>query len=161
MQHKNALLIEHFYKSFKNLDWRAMSDCYHQDIHFSDPVFTELRSHEVSGMWRMLCEKAKEFDLQYMNISADDEYGSAQWIATYRFGQADRQVRNVIYAEFQFQEGRIIRHSDHFSFWRWAASALGVSGILFGWSGLFKRKVQQKALAALRAYSKKSRETIS
>lgn len=161
MQHENEQLIECFYRAFQRLDWQAMSDCYHEDIWFSDPVFTDLRSDQVANMWHMLCDKAEEFDLQYSHISADDHYGSARWIASYRFSQTGRRVRNVIFAEFQFKEGKIIRHSDHFSFWKWAISALGLPGVLFGWSGRFKRKVQQKALAGLRAYSKKARKAFS
>jgi len=157
MQHVNEKLIESFYQAFQRLDWEAMTECYHPQVEFSDPVFMSLNAQEVIDMWHMLCAKAEDFELTFSHIDADDHSGSARWEATYRFPQTARLVKNVIFAEFQFSEGKIIRHSDHFSFWNWSKSALGASGLLLGWSGYFRRKVQQRALIALRAFSRKAR----
>ena len=38
-----------------------MADCYHPDVHFSDPVFPSLKGDEARGMWRMLCERGTFF----------------------------------------------------------------------------------------------------
>ena len=156
MQHANEKLIESFYSAFQCLDWQSMAVCYHPQVQFSDPVFTSLSGQEVTDMWHMLCARAEDFDLSYSHINANDTFGSARWVATYRFPQTGRCVKNVIFAEFQFSEGQIIRHSDHFSFWRWSISALGVTGLLIGWSGFLRRKVQQRALTGLRRFSKKA-----
>lgn len=155
MRHENEKLIEDFYTAFQYLNWQAMAGCYHPDIVFSDPVFTLLKGQDVKDMWHMLCSRAKHFELHYSHIYADDAMGSACWVATYRFPQTGRRVKNTIYAEFQFADGKIIRHSDHFNFWRWSISALGLSGLLLGWSGLLKRKVQLSALSGLSAFSAK------
>ena len=158
--HPNEQLIHDFYSALQKLDWQTMQQCYAPDIDFSDPVFNQLKGDEVFAMWHMLCVKAKDFELKFSNISADDTRGSARWEAGYTFLRTGRRVHNVIFAEFKFVNGRIIRHSDHFSFWKWSWMALGPTGLLLGWSGFLKRKVQQQGLSGLqmfirRHYSKK------
>ena len=129
-----------------------MQQCYAAGIHFSDPVFNDLSGDDVSAMWHMLCNKAKDFELIFSDIQADENSGSALWEAKYTFSQTGRKVHNVIFAEFQFRNGKIVRHSDHFSFWRWSRMALGPVGIALGWSGFLKNKVQQQGLSSLKLF---------
>ncbi len=150
--HANEQLIHNFYTAFQKLDWQTMKQCYAVDINFSDPVFNSLKGADAAAMWHMLCNKAMDFDLKFSDIQADEKNGSARWEAIYTFSQTGRRVHNVIFAEFQFSEGKIIRHSDHFSFWRWSGMALGPVGVLFGWSGFLRNKVQQKALNGLKLF---------
>jgi len=158
--HSNEKLINDFYSAFQKLDWQGMQQCYAQNIHFSDPAFTDLNGEEAGAMWHMLCSRAQDFELSFSDVHADDTHGSARWQANYIFSKTGRKVQNVIFAEFQFADGKIVRHSDHFSFWRWSRMALGPIGLFLGWSGFLKRKVQQQALGGLkmfmrRHYSKK------
>jgi len=153
--HANEQLIHDFYLAFQKLDWQTMQSCYAKDIRFSDPVFNDLKDEKVGAMWHMLCNKARDFELHFSHVKADDTNGSASWEATYTFSQTGRRVKNVIFAEFQFSEGKIIRHSDHFSFWNWSRMALGPIGIAFGWSNFLKRKVQQQGLNGLNLFIKR------
>jgi hypothetical protein len=74
---------------------------------------------------------------------------AATWEAWYTFSATGGPVHNRIDAEFQFQDGAIIRHIDRFAFWTWARQALGPVGWLLGWSALAKRRVRTQAAAAL------------
>lgn len=143
--HPNEKLIETFYRSFQKLDAEAMSRCYHRDIRFSDPVFPVLVGPEVSGMWRMLCSQAKNFELTFSDIQANDQTGKAHWEAQYDFSATGRRVHNKIEAEFEFQDGEIIKHTDTFDFWKWSRMALGPVGLLLGWTPLVRKKVQRQA----------------
>ncbi len=160
-QHRQ--LIIDFYSAFQRQDWQAMADCYHAELSFSDPIFDQLDQHQASHMWHMLCESATDLVLHFDQVWADDRSGSARWIAEYSYpqrgrkGVKHRQVRNEIFAQFQFQDGQICRHSDHFSFWRWSSQALGPVGALLGWSGSFRRKVQQQAAHSLHRFAQKRR----
>ena len=58
--HPNAALIEQFYQGFQKKDHAAMAACYHPDIHFSDPVFTDLKGFRAGAMWHMLTERGKD-----------------------------------------------------------------------------------------------------
>ena len=148
----NEQLIHDFYSAFQQLDWQGMQHSYATNIHFSDPVFNDLKGEDVIAMWHMLCNRAKDFELKFSHIQADENRGSARWEATYTFSQTGRKVKNVIFAEFQFVNGKIIRHSDHFSFWHWSRMALGPVGIALGWSNFFKNKVQQQGLNGLKLF---------
>jgi ketosteroid isomerase-like protein len=154
----HAELIEQFYTAFAQRDAERMVACYHANVRFSDPVFVDLDAREATGMWRMLCERAQEFSLEFTDIRADGDSGSAHWEARYLFSATGRHVHNVIDAEFRFSEGKIIEHRDHFDFYRWARQALGISGVLLGWTPLLRNKVRRQARKGLEIYlSKQSR----
>ncbi len=165
-QHReHQQLIIDFYSAFQRLDWQAMASCYHPDARFCDPVFNELSAHEAGDMWHMLCNSAREFVLHFDHVQADETHGSARWEAKYHFassqgGGSARKVHNIIFAEFQFADGKIIRHSDHFSFWRWSAQALGPAGLVLGWSAAFRRKVQQRAARSLGAFQRRQLQSV-
>ena len=122
-----------------------MAECYHRDIQFSDPVFPNLQGSNAMEMWNMLCTQAKGFELKYSGIKADDHEGIAYWEAKYDFSRTGRRVHNRVEANFQFQEGKIIWHQDIFSFWKWSFMALGITGLLLGWTPIVRNKVQRQA----------------
>jgi limonene-1,2-epoxide hydrolase len=143
--HPNEELIENFYASFQRLDAEAMARCYHADIRFSDPVFPDLSAREVSAMWRMLCAQAKNFELTFSEAEANERTGKALWEARYDFSATGRRVHNKIEARFEFQDEKIIKHTDSFDFWKWSRMALGPAGLLLGWTPLLRKKVQKQA----------------
>jgi hypothetical protein len=145
----NEELIETFYTSFQKLEAGAMLGCYHPGIRFSDPVFPVLTGPEVGGMWKMLCSQARNFELTYTDVQANDRTGKAHWEARYDFSATGRRVHNRINAEFEFQDGKIIKHTDAFDFWKWSGMALGPVGVLLGWTPLLREKVQRQAAERL------------
>jgi limonene-1,2-epoxide hydrolase len=147
--HLNEELIETFYTSFQKLDAEAMVRCYHADVRFSDPVFPNLTQPQVIAMWRMLCKQAKNFELTFADVEANDRTGKAHWKASYDFSATGRRVNNKIDARFEFQDGKIIKHTDSFNFWKWSRMALGPTGLLLGWTPLVRKKVQSQAAARL------------
>ncbi|RYF89608.1 MAG: nuclear transport factor 2 family protein, partial [Chitinophagaceae bacterium] len=73
----NQQTIEKFYGAFQQLDYKAMQECYSDDIVFSDPVFLVLRGEEVKCMWEMLCRNARDFSLEFSDIEhIDEEYST-------------------------------------------------------------------------------------
>lgn len=145
----NEKLIEHFYKSFAQKDYKAMQDCYADDATFSDAVFQNLNSAEVKAMWEMLIKRGSDLQLEFKNVSADEKNGSAEWIATYTFSQTGNKVENRIKANFEFENGKIVKHIDSFDFYRWSSQALGLSGKLLGWTSFLQNKVREKAMKGL------------
>ena len=143
--HPNEKLIETFYTAFQKLDAEAMARCYHADARFSDPVFPDLSATEASAMWKMLCSQAKNFELTFADVQANDQTGRAHWEAQYDFSATGRRVHNKIDAEFEFQDGKIIKHTDTFDFWKWSRMALGPAGVLLGGTPLLRKKVQRQA----------------
>lgn len=152
MTHANVELIHTFYQAFQRLDAEAMAACYSTDVCFSDPVFVCLQGREAGDMWRMLCTRAADFSLTYDGVEADDQRGSAQWVARYTFSQTGRTVVNVIRAEFVFGNGCIIEHRDHFDLWRWSRQALGLKGWLLGWLPAVQGAIRAQARRGLAGF---------
>ncbi|MBS7459784.1 nuclear transport factor 2 family protein [Pseudomonas syringae] len=153
----NSALITRFYEAFAQLDAEAMSACYTDDVLFSDPAFGELRGAQVGDMWRMLTSRAKNFSVVFDQVRADDQTGSAHWVATYLFSQTGRTVVNNIQARFVFRDGKICEHRDHFDMWRWSRQALGLKGLLLGWTPLVRNAVRAQALKGLKTFSESRR----
>lgn len=150
-------LIEKFYRSFAASDLQGMLSCYHKEIEFEDPAFGKLKNEMPGMMWKMLLERAKgDLKITYGHVKAGENNGSAVWEAQYHFGAGKRKVINKIYASFQFKDGLIYRHHDHFDLWKWSAQALGMSGYFLGWSPLIKQKIRQRSLNLLNSYLQKS-----
>ena len=151
-------LVQTFYICFQKLDSEGMGQCYHRDIRFSDPVFPELRGDEAICMWKMLCSQARNFELSYGNIHCSDSQGRANWEAIYTFSRTGRKVHNIITAEFSFKEGKIIRHRDSFSFWKWSRMALGPTGVILGWSPLLHNAIKKHAAQNLKRFMHKHQD---
>ncbi len=145
-------VIERFYSAFQRKDWSTMQACYHSDIHFSDPVFTDLNGGHAKAMWHMLSVAGKDLQLTYKNIRTEGNTGSCDWDAHYTFSKTGRKVHNIIHASFEFKDGKIIRHTDSFDLWRWAGMALGTPGKLLGWSSLIRSKVRTTAMRNLNKF---------
>jgi ketosteroid isomerase-like protein len=156
--HKDV--ITRFYSAFQKLDYKTMNDCYSEDIVFNDPVFGLLRGEEAKYMWEMLCTNARDFSLTFSNIqSIDEEYATCNWVAKYTFSKTGNKVVNKIKAFMKLKDGKIIEHSDAFQLSTWIGQALGWKGILFGWMGWMKRKVQRVARKNLIAFIEKKQES--
>jgi ketosteroid isomerase-like protein len=154
----NADVISKFYTAFQKLDYQIMNSCYSDDIVFNDPAFGLLRGDEAKAMWEMLCKNAKNFSLTFSNIQLlDEEYATCNWIATYTFSKTGRRVVNHIKAFMKLKDGKIIEHSDGFKLSKWAAQALGLPGVLLGWTGFMKRKIQRNARKNLIAFIEKKK----
>ncbi len=147
--HRNAELITRFYSAFAKRDAAGMNACYHRDVHFTDPVFGDLRGSDACAMWEMLCARGKDLSLTFRDVHADDEHGRARWTARYTFSKTRRPVINDIAAAFEFRDGLIVRHRDEFSLYRWARQALGPLGWIFGWTGMLQSRVRVDAGSAV------------
>ena len=148
----NKSLIVHFYNSFSNGDGAGMASCYHDEVIFEDPAFGVLEGERARQMWMMLTSRNKDVDVSFSDVRADDVKGSASWKAVYHFGPAKRKVVNRILANFEFKDGKIMRHQDRFDLWKWAQQAMGWKGYILGWSGFFQNKLQQQTNKLLDNY---------
>jgi len=144
----NDDLIVRFYAAFARKDGDAMAACYAPGARFSDPVFTDLRGREPGAMWQMLTSRAEDLEVELAEHKADDEHGSAHWLADYTF-RTGRRVHNDIRAEFRFEDGLIAEHRDSFSLYAWARQALGPVGVAFGWTPMVQGKIRREARAGL------------
>ncbi len=151
----NAQLIARFYEAFARLDASEMAKCYHPEATFTDEAFVNLTHEQTIAMWTMLCSRAKNFNLTFSDIQADDLRGKAHWEPIYTFTTTGRLVHNVIDSEFEFKDGKIWRQRDRFDFYRWSRQAFGMTGVLLGWTGFLRGKVQAEAAKGLAIFMAK------
>ncbi len=151
----NEALITHFYECFQKKDYKGMQSCYANNAIFNDAVFRNLNAEQVNAMWEMLCKKGKDLKLEFSNVKANENKGSVDWVASYTFSSTGKKVINRIKAEFEFSKGKIVKHTDNFSFYKWSSQALGLPGQLLGWTMFLKQKIRHKAANNLQAFMKK------
>jgi ketosteroid isomerase-like protein len=154
--HANEEVINKFYEAFAKRDHEGMASCYHDEIRFSDPVFPNLEGPAAGAMWRMLCERGADLVIEHSKVSASDTEGSAHWDARYTFSATGRKVLNRIDASFRFKDGKIIQHDDVFDLWAWSRMALGLPGMLLGWTPIIRNKVQGQAGGQLKRFMEKN-----
>jgi len=147
--HHSYALIERFYAAFAARDGAGMAACYADGATFDDPVFPGLRGREVGGMWKFLTGRSNDLRVELLEHEAEGERGSAHWVARYTFTQTGRKVVNDVRAEFRFADGLIVAHRDRFSFYRWSSQALGLAGVLLGWTPFIRASVTRQARAGL------------
>lgn len=150
--------LETFYDAFRALDPETMQACYAPEARFDDPVFALSGRERIGGMWQMLCEgvKAKgraDWRLEFRDLEVEHGEGRAHWEARYRFSPTGARVRNVVDAEFGFDDrGLILAHRDRFDLWRWSRQALGTKGLLLGWMPWFRAQLRIEAARRLDAW---------
>ena len=148
----NEELIQTFYDAFARLDHETMNNCYSPDPIFNDPVFGILQGEEVRAMWEMLCKSATDLTLHAERIMVDGEYGTCNWTATYTFSKTGRKVVNHVKAHMRIENDKITEHTDEFDIYKWSRQALGLPGILLGWSGYLKNKIRSDARKKLQHF---------
>lgn len=149
----NSSLINEFYTAFAAQDYTRMIACYHDEIEFSDPAFGTLKGEQAKAMWKMLIERSEgKLKIVFSDVTAD----SAHWEAYYVFSKTGRKVHNKIDARFEFKDGKIYRHYDHFNLWVWSRQALGFSGLLLGYTSFFRNKLQAQTRKLLSVYMQRA-----
>ena len=153
----NASLITEFYTAFANRVYKRMTACYHNEVEFSDPAFGMLKGDQAKAMWQMLIERSEgKLKVVFNDVNTNGQTGSAHWEAFYEFSKTGRNVHNKIDARFEFKDGKIYRHYDHFNLWKWSQQALGASGFLLGYTSFFKNKLQKQTRKLLSDYMQRS-----
>lgn len=139
-----------FYSRFQARDGAGMAALYAKEARFSDPAFPDLDGEGAGAMWTMLTTRGKDLTLTFEILESTDTSATVNWIATYTFSATRRKVTNDIIAKLEVRDGKIVRHTDSFDFHTWARQALGPAGLLLGWTGFMKRKVQAGAAKSLK-----------
>lgn len=148
-------LIETFYTAFQNKDAETMISCYHDDIVFCDPAFGELKGNDAKTMWRMLCRNSSDLKIEFSDINASLKKGGVHWEAWYTFSRTGKKVHNIVDATFDFEDSKIIKHTDVFNLHKWASQAMGWKGKLLGGTSFFKNKLHKQTNKLLKDFKAK------
>jgi ketosteroid isomerase-like protein len=138
-------IAEEFYEAFAARDAKAMGALYADDSEFEDPVFGRLDARKARFMWRLLLGRATDLAVTYEIQATDETTARVAWTAEYTFSQSGRPVVNRVIGTLTCRDGLIVDHRDVFSFWRWSRQALGLPGLLLGWTPFLRAKVSARA----------------
>lgn len=145
-------IANQFYGAFVQKDIATLDKLYHPDLQFSDPAFGSLTKAETIAMWSMLFGASDDLKVTFSFLEAKNDHARVAWVAKYSFGRNKRQVINRITADLIIEDQQIISHQDRFDLHKWARQALGLTGLILGWSGFFKTKLQRQTKQRLRKF---------
>ena len=149
-------VAEQFYEAFMVQDHYTMGLLYAENATFSDPVFPLLNARGARMMWAMLLTRAEDLGIQVNILEDSPARARVEWTAHYTFGATGRRVVNRIQTEMAISNGRIVRQVDRFSLWRWARQALGVQGLLLGWTPMVQNRIRKQAARSLGEFARRS-----
>ena len=119
--HPNARLIETLYTSLRDNQLNTAAACYADDANFEDIAFRLESRERILQMWRLVC--SRDVGVTFDSVLADDQQGSANWVARYTFTETGRKVINPTAAHFAFRDGLIVKHVDRCDAMAWATQA--------------------------------------
>jgi hypothetical protein len=138
-----------------------MAASYAPTARFSDPVFQDLTGPRIGTMWRLLCERATDLRVECGPVRTEGDTARVEWQAWYSYSATGRRVHNRIAASLILDQGLIRRHDDVFDLYRWARQALGVKGLLLGWTPLVQRAIRRRASHSLDAFAARMEDVDS
>jgi hypothetical protein len=147
-------VAEQFYEAFMVRDHYTMGMLYADSATFSDPVFPLLNARGARTMWRMLLTRAEDLAIEVKIVEDTATRARVDWVAHYTFGATGRPVVNRVQTEMAISVGRIVRQVDRFSLWRWSSQALGVNGLLLGWTPAVRTRIQAQAARSLKDFAR-------
>ena len=152
----NEQIVANFYKAFQQKDVKTMQDSYADEAVFNDSVFRDLSAPQVKAMWQMLLSRGGDIKVEFRDIREEGDKVLAKWIARYIFTATGKKVVNEVNATFEIVDGKIVKHTDNFNFYKWAKQAFGGGGLLLGWTNFFMDKVRYTAQKKLDVFMEKT-----
>lgn len=149
--HPQEALVRRFFDRLAAADAAGAAACYHPDVFYSDPLFPRLHGARAADLWRMRLEELPDLAIRLEDASGDADGAFARWVLAYT--ARGRRIAVPVRSMFAFREGRISRHYDHFSLWRWAAQAHGLAGAALGWFGPWRWALRQRFARSLERFS--------
>lgn len=118
-----------FYDAFCAHDAAGVEHYYAEDVRFKDAIFTFDDRAGTMRMWRVLLAPAAGARFRYRLLEATADTAKVEWIADYKFPATGRPVHNVITATLVVKDGKVVRHTDDFSWRDWSRQAFPLGSL--------------------------------
>jgi hypothetical protein len=141
--HKNAQLLDRFYKGVQDHDHLSIADCYHPSARFKDIAFDLSEKKMIRAVWHMISKT--DLEIKYTVEDADENNGRA-------FTDTGNTVHNKLESTFRFQDGLIFNQVDDCDAWNWGMQALGPAYGFVSW--LIPKVRRNKAMGKLHDFIK-------
>jgi ketosteroid isomerase-like protein len=121
-----------FYDAFSSHDGMdTLEKLYAPDVKWKDPIFHFDDRAGTMGMWRILNTAAKNRTVTYRIVSAEGDTVTVEWLADYEL--LGRKVHNDVTATLVIVNGKIVRHTDDYSWKKWSEQALPLGDAASSW----------------------------
>ena len=123
-----AYVADKLYNAFAKHDSATMTELYAESEApvFSDPIFQNLNTREVRGMWQMLVAAGHDLTLSYQIESSTETQAIVAWRAEYTYSGTGNKVVNEVRSTLTIRDGKIVAQRDDFDLCRWTRQALGM-----------------------------------
>lgn len=146
-------IVTSFYDCFAKGEAKGMLNFYAEEVIFCDPAFGKLSGNRPHEMWRMLLGRFDEHTtINFEVVETEANKAQVKWTAKYHFGKKRRPVTNRVTSTLILKNEKIVEYYDNFDIWKWAYQAIGIGGLLLGWSKFFQLKIQQNTNKMLDKY---------
>lgn len=119
--------VRSFYDAFTTKRFDAMESAYAPDVTFKDEIFEYQDRAGTMNMWKTIFAKGPDLKATYKITSVEGDTVKAHWVADYTF--FGRKVHNEIDATMKVKDGKIVSHTDSFSWSKWAKQALPLGSL--------------------------------
>lgn len=114
-------VVTQFYAAFVGHNPDAMEKLYAPDVKFKDAIFSYNDRAGTMHMWRKIMQDpTSKFVFTLDSVEGNQVKG--HWVADYKLN--GRKVHNEISTQMTVENGKITRHTDDFSWSKWAPQAL-------------------------------------
>lgn len=136
-------VMKKFYEAFVAQRPKDFEALYAPDVKFKDAVFEYSDRRGTMRMWKQILSNPKNtFRFEFDRVEGEVAYG--RWVADYKLG--GRPIHNEIETRMVIRDGKIVEHTDSFSWNKWVKQALPGGG-------LFANKIGQHLVTSvLRAF---------
>lgn len=114
--------VRAFYDAFERKDVAAMGRLYADDVKFRDAIFSFHDKSGVTRMWTKLFATDPRTTLKFTLDQVKGDVVTGHWVADYHLGT--RAVQNEVTTTMRVHNGKIVEHTDDFSWDRWAPQAI-------------------------------------
>jgi len=118
-----------FYDAYCKGDMATLEKLYDPKVKWSDTITSFGDREGTMGMWRALA--ASHASYSYRIVSAQGDKVVVNWLADYQL--LGNPVHNDVMATLVIKDGRIVQHTDAYSWDRWAAQVFPRLGALSSW----------------------------
>ncbi len=147
----NSTIVKNLFQFLQENKYHDVVKLYAKDAFFTDDVFNLSCSDSIVLMWQYLAFIFTDLHIKVVRIIETQDGAVVDWESFYQL--RGKKIHNKLRSHFIIENGRILRQTDQFSFYRIARQTSGLKGWLLGWLPSVKKTMQNRLLSGFDQFS--------